>query len=107
MRHVTQLTRVAVELLQQLQQEVGQFIGDSFNDLSQILVSCSVLQRVAACCSLLQKEVGQFICDSINDPSQILWSCSVLQRGVACCSVLQCVAVCCCLVLVAKSPVVV
>ena len=41
---------------------------------------CSVLQRVAACCSVLQCDV---VC------------CSVFQRVAACCSVLQCVAVCC------------
>ena len=42
-------------------------------------VCCSVLQRVAVCCSSLQCTVCY----------------SVLQRVAACCSVLQCVAVCC------------
>jgi len=60
--------------------------------LQCVAVCYSVLQRVAACCSVLQ-------CVAV--------CCSVLQRVAACCSVFQCVAVCsvlqcvagCCIVL--------
>jgi len=65
---------------------------------------CSMLQRVAACCSVLQSSF------SLNFPAQwrgssfwrsrwccsVLRCCSVLQCGVAVfCYVLQCVAACC------------
>jgi len=76
-----------------------------------------VLQRVAACCSMLQcvaklllscfvfymaKGVaccsGAMCCSVLqNCYCHVLYGegCSVLQRVAACCSVLQCVAVCC------------
>ena len=61
-----------------------------------------MLQRVAACCSVLQ-------CAAAGDPTNlninvcirmqylqcVAVCCSVLQRVAACCSVLQRVAVCC------------
>ena len=50
----------------------------------------SVLQRVAACCSMLQRVAA---CCSM---SQRVAACrSMLQHVAACCSVLQCVAACC------------
>ena len=53
-------------------------------DVRGILCTCcSVLQRVAACRSVLHR--GALCCTC----------CSVLQRVAACCSVLNCVAVCC------------
>jgi len=59
-------------------------------------VCCSVLQRVAECCSALQAHYGRV---SLNCSTKALLCvavcCSVLQYVAACCSVLQCVAVCC------------
>ena len=48
--------------------------------LQRVAACCSVLQCVAVCCSLLQ-------CVAV--------CCNVLQRVAVCCNVLQCVAMCC------------
>jgi len=62
----------------------------------------SVLQRVAACCSVLQC-VAERQCESVVMVVLLgggfqqcgAACCSVLQHVAACCSVLQCVATCC------------
>jgi len=79
-------------------------------------VCCSVLQRVAVCCSgchrhpehLVDKKVGEYyraLAYSEHGKQAIVWrvvpcflqkECAGKRRCVAvCCSVLQCVAVCC------------
>jgi len=64
---------------------------------------CSVLQRVAACGSVLQRVAvrndirihGSIpIIRDMTHLQRVAACCSVLQRVAACCSVLQCVAVC-------------
>ena len=57
--------------------------------ISGMIVRCSVLQLVEACCSVLQCQVF------VRVSSSNLGYGSVLQCVAACCSVLQCVAVCC------------
>jgi len=67
---------------------------------------CSVLQCVAACCSVLQRpnaisctviifHVGVYITCLLYRARCVAVCCSVLQRVGACCSMLQYVAVCC------------
>jgi len=70
---------------------------------------CSVLQRIAVCCSLFQKLLKIPSLDSLIDMIWIIpmwithWFgisslavyCSLWQFVAVCCSVLQCVAVCC------------
>ena len=65
---------------------------------------CSVLQRVAACGSVLQRVAvrndirihGSIpIIRDMTHLQCVAVCCSVLQRIAVCCSVLQCVAVCC------------
>jgi len=51
---------------------------------------CSVMQRVAACCS-----VGVIPRSVSSSYFRVAVCCSVLQRVAVCCSVLQCVALCC------------
>jgi len=51
-----------------------------------------MLQRVAACCSVLQR-AGSF--RMRHNTQRVAACCSVLQRVAACCSVLQRVAACC------------
>jgi len=61
---------------------------------------CSVLQRVATCCSVFSKSwyvklrCVRFSCAWSMSTSVAVW-CSVVQRVAACCSVLQRVAACC------------
>jgi len=57
--------------------------GASCSVLQCAAVYYSVLQRVAACCSMLQYVQYVAVC------------CSMLQCVAVCCSVLQCVAMCC------------
>jgi len=68
--------------------------------LQCVAVYCSVLQRIAVCCSVLQCaavycSVLQCIAVCCSVLQCVAVWCSVLQCVVACCSVLQCVAVCC------------
>ena len=51
-----------------------------------------MLQRVAACCSVLQCVVFGCLNELFLDH---LVCCSVLQCAAACCSMLQCVTACC------------
>ena len=49
---------------------------------------CSVLHRVAACCSVLQRVVS-------SEAANVSLEALLLQCVAACCSLLQCVAACC------------
>jgi len=61
-----------------------------------VAVWCSVVQRVAVCCSVSKLERSKVICPQLYIVCVIAACCSVLQCAtVWCCSVLQCVAVCC------------
>jgi len=55
-------------------------------------VSCSVLQCVAVCCSVLHHLCVAVGCSALQC---VAVGCSVLQWVAVCCSALQCVAVCC------------
>ena len=56
----------------------------------------SVLQRVAACCSVLQRVAVIYVCFTCRGEDKWVSSiCNVLQCVAVCCNVLQCVAVCC------------
>ena len=58
-----------------------------------VAVYCSVLQRVAACCSVLQCHLYGFVENNLlHEQACVAACCSVLQRVAACCSVLQRVA---------------
>ena len=54
---------------------------------------CSVLQRVAACCSVSQKRTAN-LPEGLH-VSCVAVCCNVLQCVAVCCSVLQCLAVSC------------
>jgi len=67
-------------------------------------VRCSVLQRVAACCSLVQCVKKSIESEGLDEEDCrkrrcmlqcVAVCCSVLQCVAVCCSVLQCAAVCC------------
>jgi len=66
-------------------------------------VRYSVLQRVAACCSVLQSNGSLYrhthwgVCFGFSAQPfvNVAVCCSVLQCVAVCCSVLQCAAVCC------------
>ena len=65
--------------------------------LQRVAACCSVLQRIAVCCEKalvrLRRKASHV---SNSEPVDPLVCCSVLQCAAAvCCSVLQCVAVCC------------
>ena len=55
---------------------------------------CSVLQCVAACCSVLQRAWVCWISPQVAAQVECSGYCSVLQRVAACCSVLQRLAAC-------------
>jgi len=57
------------------------------------LYTNSVLQCVAACCSVLQLNLWRIHVPHPADTGAVC--CGVLQCVAVCCSVLQCVAVCC------------
>jgi len=67
------------------------------NVLQRVAACCSVLHCVAVCCSVLQRVAVCLSATRLRDsvPPSIAVCCCVLQRVAACCSVLQCVAVCC------------
>jgi len=64
-----------------------------------VLACCSVLQRVAVCCSgkcsRRWRSYSWLLKGGGVSSMAILARCSVLQCVAVCCSVLQCVAVCC------------
>ena len=66
------------------------------------ILYCSVLQRVAACCSVLQRVVLSPTCS--DRYTCVAVSCTVLQRVAACCSVLQRVILYCSALQLAISP---
>jgi len=69
---------------------VVQRVASFYSVLQRVAACCSVLQRVAACCSVLQRVAA---CCSVLQ--HVAACCSGLQRVAACCSVLQRVAACC------------
>ena len=79
---------------------------------------CSVLQRVAVCCTLLQHPVChsdearlqrmtqlERVAVCCNVLQCVATCCSVLQRVAVCCNVLQCVAPCCSVLTMCLDPV--
>ena len=76
----------------------GEFDPAIYTGTLVVSIYCNVLQRVAACYSVLQCVA---VCRSAKfDPiiytgTLTVCRCSVLQCVAVCCSVLQCVAVCC------------
>jgi len=59
------------------------------------LTISSVLQRVAACCSVLQVLYCVALCRiDVNNQQCVAACCSMLQRVAMCCNVLYCVALC-------------
>ena len=88
--------------------------------LQRVAACCSVLQCVAACCNVLQCLAVCYIAfvlyrlflhvpvlarvERCSVLQRVAACCSVLQRVAACCSVLQCIAACCSFYMFQYSP---
>ena len=73
---------------------VGYVCRSAVQYVAVVATRCSVLQHVAACCSVLQCPACTMTYTAKSECVFVAVCCSVLQYVVLCCSVSQCVVVC-------------